>query len=73
MLQNFNFEIVHRARTKQANVDVLNHNPIGSHDEDENFGVEIQDEKNNVSVAQVWRSITLNPHIFTISQTVLLS
>jgi hypothetical protein len=32
--------------------------------------VEIQDEKKNVNVAQVWKSTTLSPHIFTISQTV---
>jgi len=53
MLQDFNFKIVHRARTRHANVDALNHNPIDSHDEDEDFGVEIQDEKKNVNVAQV--------------------
>jgi len=48
----------------------LSHNPVGSHDENEDFGVEIQDEKKNVNVAQVWKSTTLSPHIFTISQDV---
>ncbi len=52
------------------NVDALSHNLVGSHDEDEDFGVEIPDEKKNVSVAQVWKSTTLNPHIFIISQVV---
>ncbi len=70
MLQNFNFKFVHKVRVKHANADALSRNPIGSHDEDENFGVDIQDEKKNVSVAQVWKSTTLSPQILTISQTV---
>jgi hypothetical protein len=41
------------AGTRHANVDSLSRNPISSHDEDEDFGVEIQDEKKNVSVAHV--------------------
>jgi len=49
------------------NVDALSYNPIGSHDEDDDFGVEIQDDKKNVSVAQVWKCTTLSPHIFIIS------
>ncbi len=67
MLEDFNFKIVHRARAKHANADVLSRNPVGSHDEDEDFGVEIQDEKNNVDVAHVWNSTTLSPHILIIS------
>jgi len=51
MLQDFNFKIVHRARTRHVNADALSCNPVGSHDEDEDFWVEIQDEKNNVNVA----------------------
>ncbi len=51
LLQDFNFKIVHRAGARHANVDVLSRNLVGSHDEDEDFGVEIQDKKNNVSVA----------------------
>ncbi len=70
MLQDFNFKIVHRAGARFANVDALNHNLIGSHDEDEDFGVEIQDVKKNVDVAQVQKSTTLSPHIFTIPQAV---
>jgi hypothetical protein len=70
MLQNFNFKIVHRVGARHANADALSHNPVGSHDENEDFGVEIQDEKKNVNVAQVWKSTTLSPHIFTISQDV---
>jgi hypothetical protein len=57
MLQNFNFKFVHKARVKHANLDALSHNPIGSHDEDKDFGVDIQDEKKNVSVAQVWNPL----------------
>jgi hypothetical protein len=45
-------------------------NPVGSHDENEDFGVDIQDEKKNVNVAQVWKSTTLSPHILAISQDV---
>jgi hypothetical protein len=51
MLQDFNFKIVHRVGARHANVDALSRNPIGSHDEDEDFGVEIQDEKKDVNVA----------------------
>jgi hypothetical protein len=51
MLQDFNFKIVHRVGARHANVDALTCNPIGSHDEDEDFGVEIQNEKKNVNVA----------------------
>ncbi len=50
-LQYFNFKIVHKAGTRHANANALSYNPIGSHDEDEDFGVEIEDEKKNVSVA----------------------
>jgi hypothetical protein len=39
------------ARVTHANADALGHNLVGSHDEDEDFGVEIQDEMKNVSVA----------------------
>jgi hypothetical protein len=51
MFQDFNFKIVHKVGARHANDDALNHNPVGSHDEDEDFGVEIQDEKKNVNVA----------------------
>ncbi len=51
MLQDFNFKIVHRARTRHANVDALSRNPVDSHDEDEDFGVDIQGEKKDVNVA----------------------
>jgi hypothetical protein len=44
MFQDFNFKIVHRAGARHANVNALNRNPFGLHDEDEDFGVEIQDE-----------------------------
>ncbi len=67
MFQDFNFKIVHRVIIRHVNANGLSHNPINTHDEDDDFGVEIQDEKKNVSVAQVWKSTTLNPHIFTIS------
>jgi hypothetical protein len=53
MFQDFNFEIVHRAKARHINADALSRNPIGSHNEDEDFGMEIQDETKNVSVAQV--------------------
>jgi len=67
MLQDFYFKIVHRAGVRHANADAWCCNPIGSHDEDEDFGVEIQDDKKNVNVAHVWKSTTLSPHIFTFS------
>jgi hypothetical protein len=51
MLQDFNFKIVHRARIRHANANALSRNPVGLHDEDEDFGVEIQDEKKDVNVA----------------------
>jgi hypothetical protein len=51
MLQDFNFKIVHRVGARHGNVNALNRNPVGSHDEDEDFGVEIQDENKNVNVA----------------------
>jgi len=41
MLEDFNFKIVHRAGVRHANVDVLNHNPVDSHLEDEDFGMEV--------------------------------
>jgi hypothetical protein len=41
MLQDFNFKIVHITAAKHANVDALSRNPVGSHHEDEDFGVEI--------------------------------
>jgi hypothetical protein len=53
MLQNFNFKIFHRVGARHANVDALSRNLVGSHDEDEDFEVQIQDEKKNVDVAQV--------------------
>jgi hypothetical protein len=41
MLEDFNFKIVHRVGVRHANVDVLNHNPVDSHAEDEDFGMEV--------------------------------
>jgi hypothetical protein len=41
MLQDFNFKIVDIARARHANANVFNYNLVGSHDEDEDFGVEI--------------------------------
>jgi hypothetical protein len=49
MLQDFNFKIIHRAGAKHANVDALSHNLVDSHDEDEDFGMEIQDERKDVN------------------------
>jgi hypothetical protein len=51
MFQDFNIKIVHMAGTRHVNVDVLSYNLVGSHYEDEDFGVEIQDGKKYVSVA----------------------
>jgi hypothetical protein len=51
MFRDFNFKIVHKVGARHANADALNHNLIGSHDEDEDFGVELQEEKMNVNVA----------------------
>jgi len=70
MLQDFNFKIVHKVGARHANADVLSRNPINSHDEDEDFGMEIQDEKKDVSVVQVWKSFALSPHILTFSKFV---
>jgi hypothetical protein len=70
MLQDFNFKIVHKVGPRHANGDALSRNLVGSHDEDEDFGVDIQDEKKNVDVAHVWKSTTLSPHILSISQAV---
>jgi hypothetical protein len=53
MLQEFNFKIVHKTRARHANDDALNCNLIDSHDEDEDFGMEIQDENKDASVVQV--------------------
>jgi hypothetical protein len=50
MLQDFNFKIVHRAGARHANVDALSRNLVDSHDEDEEFGMEIQDEKKDANV-----------------------
>jgi hypothetical protein len=67
MLQDFNFKIVDKARARHANVDALSCNPIDSHDVDEDFGMEIQDEKKDASVVYVWKSSALSPHILTFS------
>jgi hypothetical protein len=53
MPQDFNFKIVHRTRIRHANADVLNRNLVNSHDEDEDVGMEIQNEKKGASVVQV--------------------
>jgi hypothetical protein len=53
MPEDFNFKIVHRTGIRHANADVLNHNLVNSHDEDEDVGMEIQDEKKGASVVQV--------------------
>ncbi len=69
MLRNFNFKIVHKVRIRHANVNAMNRNPIDSHNEDEDFGMEIQDGKKDVDVVQVQKSSTLSPHILTLSQS----
>jgi hypothetical protein len=50
MLQDFNFKIVHKVGARHANADALSHNQVDSHDEDEDFGMEIQDERKDASV-----------------------
>ncbi|CAM6020256.1 unnamed protein product [Sphagnum balticum] len=50
MLQDFNFKIVHKVRARRANVDALSCNPVDSHDEDEDFGMEIHDDKKDVEM-----------------------
>jgi hypothetical protein len=70
MFEDFNFKIVHGARARHANVDALSRNLVGLHDEDEDFGVEIQDEKKDANVAHVWKSFALSPHILTLFQNV---
>jgi hypothetical protein len=67
MLQDFNFKIVHKAGTRHANVDAFSRNLVDSHDEDEDFLMEVHDEKKDVNVVQVWNSSALNSHIFTLS------
>jgi hypothetical protein len=44
------YKFLHKARTRHANVNALNNNPIDSHDEDEDFGMEIQNEKKDANV-----------------------
>ncbi len=68
MPQDFNFKIVHRTGIRHANVDVLNHNLVDSHDEDDDFGMEIQEKGANV--VQVQKSFALSAHILTLSQSV---
>ncbi len=53
MLQDFNFKIFHKAGVRHANADALSYNLVDSHDEDDNFGMEVQDEKKNANVVQV--------------------
>jgi len=50
MLRDFNFKIVHKVRIRHANVNAMNCSPIDSHNENEDFGMEIQDEKKDVGV-----------------------
>ncbi len=50
MLQDFNFKIVHIVGVKHAHDDALSRNPVDSHDEDEDFGMEVQDEKKDANV-----------------------
>ncbi len=50
MLQEFNFKIVHKARARHAKDEALSRNLIDSHDEDEDFGMEIQDDKKDANV-----------------------
>jgi hypothetical protein len=50
MLQDFSFKIVHRAGVRHANADALSHNLVDSHDENDEFGMEVQDEKKDVNV-----------------------
>jgi hypothetical protein len=49
LLQDFSFKIVHRPRLKHANVDALSRNPVGSADDDDDFGEGIQDTTAEVS------------------------
>jgi hypothetical protein len=67
MFQDFNFKIVHKIGVRHANADALSCNPIDSHDEDENFGMEVHDEKKDANVVQVWNFFALSPHILTLS------
>ncbi len=50
MLQDFNFKIVHIAGVRHANADALSRNLVDSHDEDEDLGMEVHDEKKDVNV-----------------------
>jgi hypothetical protein len=43
MLQDFQFKIIHRTRSRHLNVDALIRNPVGFPEEDEDFGSDVME------------------------------
>jgi len=51
MLKDFQFKIIHRARNKHLNVDVLSRNVVGSPEEDEDFGSDVMEHEEKLGIA----------------------
>jgi len=51
MLKDFQFKIIHRARNKHLNVDALSWNPVGSPEENEDFGSDLMEQEEKLGIA----------------------
>jgi hypothetical protein len=50
MLQDFQFKIIHQAGSKHLNVNALSQNPIGSLEEDEEFGSDVMEQEKKLEI-----------------------
>jgi hypothetical protein len=72
MLQDFQFKIIHHARSKHLNVDALSQNPIGFPKEDEDFGNDVLEQDHLRITPLLVRSNATNEaniNLFTLQHT----
>jgi hypothetical protein len=58
MLQDFQFKIIHRAGNRHLNVGALSWNPVGSPEEDEDFGSDVMEQKDKLGIAPAFARST---------------
>jgi len=73
MLQDFQFKIIHQAGSKHLNVNVLSQNPVGSLEEDEDFGSDVMEQEKKLGItlasARSNASNEVSINLFTLQPT----
>jgi hypothetical protein len=73
MLQDFQFKIIHRTKSRHLNVNALSQNHVGFPEEDDNFGSDVMEQEEQIGItpspAKSNAANEVNINLFTLQHT----